>query len=187
MTTLRVVPCTQQLFTEYVQAHAARGNWTPPAHAEGIWVIDETGAFVAGVQLFAAGPYLLAEDLATSIKQPLRLRHAAAELIAGQAVGFAIASCKTLRMTVRSKGLRRMLRRLGFKTQAALPMFFLPAVISFPQAEKRTPRGHDSPGRSAEHGISKLDPSTLKMGENNGTVKARTRRKAARAHVQERK
>ena len=187
MRVLRVVPCNQQIFDAFVKAHLARGIWSPPLHAEGIFVLDETGMFVAGVQLFSAGPYLLAEDLATEPMMPLRLRHSAVALIATHAAGYAIASCKTLRMTVRSKGLRMMLKRLGFKTQAALPMFFLPAELRYPQ--KRTPRGHDSAGRSWDQQRSNtVNPSATKLMQETETVKPRQRRKAVRANgPQERK
>jgi hypothetical protein len=141
-------------------------------HVEGIFVTDELGNFIAGVELFSAPPYLLAEDLCTNPSTPIRLRHAAVELIAGQALVVAIARCAYLRMIVRSKGLRMLLKRCGFKTQAALPMFYAPAELRFPQhPQKRTPRGHDSPGRPVEKRISQLDPSITTVTEVAEPVK----------------
>ncbi len=119
---LNLTPLSAGLHDQVVTLH---DQWkrTPPDRMPPHAVVMTTEAIrqivVASVYLYDAGPFLLMEFYVTNPHVPARIRHAASVHGAGAALAIAASQGRLLLAAARTRGIERVLARVGFRDTRA--------------------------------------------------------------------
>lgn len=125
---LFVIPATPAGWREYAGLFESRKLVAPPPSTDIVLVADARG-LVCGVSLYpSSGPYVFVEHLASNPQRPLRLRHRGVSLLAALVRSYCAIHSKYPVVVVRSRGLCKMLGRLGYETQVAVVMTAKPIL-----------------------------------------------------------
>lgn len=125
--TLHVVPRTAELQQQWLSWHQTRGSM--PAIPEDMILIADGRGLICGCGLFpTAGPYVLAEHLATNPSAPMRLRHRAVSALLRTLKAYCAMRAKHPIAIIRHRSLVRLLAREGFSAQSAVVMSASPVL-----------------------------------------------------------
>lgn len=127
---VKLVGLTVELWCQFQALYRARSYPIPPQPAEGIWVVDSQGSPVGGLCIyFPAGPFCILEHAVLDPSKPLKLRMKAFELGLDAARAYCAMRGVVPKCTVTTPGMVRFLKRRGWHTQTAVPMYLWPLEL----------------------------------------------------------
>ena len=132
---LSLTPLTAEMHDQVVELHEQLWKRTPPDRMPPAAVVMTTPGHhgnplvVAAVYLYPAGPFLLMEFYVTNPAFTARIRLAASVAGGGAALAIAASQGRLLLAAARTKGIERVLARVGFRdTRATLWACKVPPV-----------------------------------------------------------
>ncbi len=185
---LSLTPLTAEMHDQVVDLHH---HWkrTPPDRMPPAAVVMTTGLehrpVVAAVYLYPAGPFLLMEFYVTNPLFPARIRLAASVAGGGAALAIAASQGRLLLAAARTKGIERVLARVGFRdTRATLWACKVPPVPVWQDVEvppEDAPSGGDMTVSERQLDNRRTDekptPAPPRVRPRKKAVKKKARRK----------
>lgn len=162
---LYVAPISDAIWHEYKTLLAAAKRRVPNAQPDGVWIVDDRGHLVAGCLFYPTpGEYMFAENMITHPGCHPRLAQQAISLIVEQLIFRCATSGKYPMVIIRHRGLRNLLRRMGFDEQPCYQMSAYPKALigihgpKFPRFRKEKRRPAQMAGGDTVEQASARDP-----------------------------
>ena len=137
---MRLVCCTEEWFCKYQDLCFQRNIGFKPWPSRLAILAAEGPELVAGAMVYdSTGPFLFFEHLVTNETAPLRVRWEAVYLMAEQMMTMCRMLGKVPQVTVRHRGIKRVLERVGLVAPGAYVM-----TCSFDALETQDERGKEA-------------------------------------------